>query len=179
MGQLLDELLDLSRLGRTSKPPVTVTFADLAQEALNLVAGRIAERGVEVRVAEAPITLCGDRARLVEIWQNLLENAVKFMGQQNHPSIEMGAEGEGRAAVFHVHDNGMGIDPRYQTKIFGLFEKLEPRSEGTGIGLALVKRIVELYEGRIWVESAGCGQGATFRFTLPAAIQVGNKEDNP
>jgi signal transduction histidine kinase len=74
--------------------------------------------------------------------------------------------------VFFVRDNGMGIDPRYQEKVFGLFEKLDPKREGTGMGLALVKRIVELYEGRIWVESSGLGQGTKFLFTLPGAVII-------
>jgi signal transduction histidine kinase len=73
--------------------------------------------------------------------------------------------------VFFVRDNGSGIDPRYHEKVFGLFEKLDPRAGGTGMGLALVKRIVELYGGRIWVESKGTGQGACFYFTLPAAVE--------
>ena len=70
--------------------------------------------------------------------------------------------------VFFVRDNGLGIDPRYHDKVFGLFDKLDPRSEGTGIGLALVKRIIEVHGGHVWVESAGLGHGATFCFTLPA-----------
>jgi signal transduction histidine kinase len=72
-----------------------------------------------------------------------------------------------------VRDNGAGIDPRFREKVFGLFEKLDPKGEGTGMGLALVKRVVELYQGRIWVESGGLGQGASFLFTLPAAVVAG------
>ena len=107
----------------------------------------------------------------MEIWQNLLENAVKFMGDQPSPRIEIGAEPHGRDTVFFVRDNGIGIDPRHQAKVFGLFEKLDPNHEGTGLGLALVKRIVELYKGTIWLESQGLGQGACFRFTLPEAVK--------
>ncbi len=115
--------------------------------------------------------LFGDRPRLVEIWQNLVENAVKYMGEQPAPRLTIGLERQGEETVFFVCDNGMGIDPRYHDKIFGIFEKLDPKSEGTGIGLAIVKRIVELYQGKIWVESAGLGQGACFRFTLPGAVK--------
>lgn len=171
MGQLLDELLEMSRIGRLINPPTDVTFRELAGAAVNLVAGQIAERGVAVRIAEAAVTLCGDRARLVEIWQNLVENAVKFMGSQAVPQIEIGAVGEGRETTFFVRDNGGGIDPRFHEKIFGLFEKLDAGSTGTGLGLALVRRIVELYQGKIWVESTGEGGGATFRFTLPEAFK--------
>jgi len=170
MGQLLDELLSLARVGRKSDPPARVTFRELAAETLRLIAGRIAASGVVVQVADADVTLEGDRPRLLEIWQNLVENACKFMGSQPRPRVEIGVEKRGPETVFFVRDNGAGIEPRYQAKVFGLFEKLDPKSEGTGMGLALVKRIVELYEGRIWVESAGPGQGANFLFTLPAAV---------
>ncbi len=170
MGQLLDELLNLARVGRKSNPPVRVTFPELAQEAVRLVAGRISTGGVKVQVADAVVTLEGDRPRLMEIWQNLLENACKFMGNQPRPQVEIGVERRGPETVFFVRDNGAGIEPRYQTKLFGLFEQLDPKGEGTGMGLALVKRIVELYHGRIWVESAGPGQGANFLFTLPGAV---------
>jgi light-regulated signal transduction histidine kinase (bacteriophytochrome) len=113
MGQLLDELLEMSRIGRVANPPVRVKFRELVDEALGIVAGRIVERGVEVRVDEAAVTLVGERPRLVEIWQNLVENAVKFMGDQASPRIDIGVEGRGRQAVFFVRDNGMGVDPRY------------------------------------------------------------------
>ncbi|MBL8250608.1 MAG: PAS domain S-box protein [Candidatus Competibacter sp.] len=171
MGQLLEELLDLSRVGRVARPPVRVGFQELVEEALRLTAGGIAERGVTVRLLEAPLVLVGDRARLLEIWQNLIENAVKYMGEQTAPDLEIGAERRSWEWVFYVRDNGMGIEPRYHEKVFGLFEKLDPKSEGTGLGLALVKRIVELYRGQIWLESAGAGRGTCVRFTLPEAIE--------
>jgi PAS domain S-box-containing protein len=170
MRRLLQELLELSRLGRVVNPPVEVTFQELVAEALNVVAGSLVGRGLDVRVITADITLYGDRPRLMEIWQNLVENAVKFMGQQPEPHLEIGLEEQGADTVFFVCDNGIGIDPQYQGKIFSIFEKLDVDSEGTGIGLALVKRIVELHKGSIWVESAGRGQGACFRFTLPGAL---------
>jgi PAS domain S-box-containing protein len=172
MGQLLDELLNLARVGRKMNPAERVTFKELAQEVVRLVAGRISTGGAEVQVADAVVTLEGDRSRLVEIWQNLVENACKFMGNQPKPQVEIGVEKRGSETVFFVRDNGAGIDPRFQAKVFGLFEKLDPKVEGTGMGLALVKRIVEMYRGRIWVESPGLGQGAKFLFTLPAAVII-------
>jgi len=176
MSRLLDELLEMSRAGRTLSPPTRAPFRELVREALEAVAGRLAERGVQVRVATDPTVLFGDRPRLTAIWQNLIENAAKYMGDQADPVVEIEAEGSGREKVFTVRDNGMGIDPRYRGKIFGLFEKLDPRSEGTGFGLALVRRIVEYYGGTIEVESPGEGGGSLFRFTLPGAIR---EEDNP
>ncbi|MFA5193835.1 MAG: ATP-binding protein [Verrucomicrobiia bacterium] len=170
MARLLDELLKISRIGRVVSLPVRVTFRNLVDEALGAVAGYVAGRGVTVKVGEHDVTLYGDRLRLAEIWQNLVENACKFMGNQKEPRIEIGVEARGVETVFFVRDNGMGIDSRYHAKIFNLFEKLDPKAEGTGLGLALVKRIVELHQGRIWVESTGLGQGASFCFTLPRAV---------
>jgi PAS domain S-box-containing protein len=171
MSRLLDELLEMSRIGRVVNPPVTVTFGELVQEALDMVAGGISERGVAVHVSAEALNLYGDRPRLVEIWQNLLENAVKFMGGQESPRIDIGFEQRASDTVFFVRDNGMGIDPRYKSRVFNLFDKLDAKAEGTGLGLAIVRRIVELYKGAVWIESAGAGQGSCFLFTLPAALQ--------
>ncbi len=166
MTRLLDELLDLARVGRKMNPPEEVPLQVVVKDALDMVAGRIIQQGVEVVVTNEPVMLCGDRTRLVEVFQNLVDNAIKFMGDQPAPRVEIGVEKAGEENVFLVRDNGIGIDPRYQPKVFGLFEKYDPASKGTGIGLALVKRIVEVHGGKIWVESAGIGKGTTFRFTL-------------
>jgi PAS domain S-box-containing protein len=166
MARLLDELLDLSRVGHKMNPAVEVSLQTVVHEVLDLVAGQIAERGVQVEITGEPVVLFGDRPRLVELFQNLVDNAVKFMGDQPSPRVEIGVELAGGEVVMFVRDNGMGIDPRYQPKVFGLFEKFDSGTEGTGIGLALVKRIVEVHGGRIWAESKGVGKGATFRFTL-------------
>jgi PAS domain S-box-containing protein len=167
---LLDELLRMSRVGRIVSAPVHVSYNLLMEEVLTTVAGAILDRGVEIQVTEEPIVLHGDRSRLAEIWQNLVDNAVKYMGDQPTPRIEIGVHTKAKEPIFYVRDNGMGIDPRHSHKIFGLFDKLDPRTEGAGLGLALVKRIVELYKGRIWVESEGHGLGSCFQFTLPEAF---------
>lgn len=171
MAQLLNELLELSRVGRLVNPPQQLSFMDLVSEAVQLDAGRISDRGVTVEIIESPVILFGDRARLVEIWQNLVENAVKYSGDAPEPHIEVGCALEDGDLVFFVRDNGIGIDPRYHEKVFSLFDKLDANSEGTGLGLALVRRIVEMYGGRIWVDSKGVGHGSCFRFTLPEAVQ--------
>jgi signal transduction histidine kinase len=169
MRRLLDDLLELSRIGRLMNSPEAVAFDAIAQEAIQLVHGRLEARGVQVELAPGLPVVYGDRARLVEVVQNLIDNACKFMGDQPEPQITIGQQGadrDGKPIVF-VRDNGVGIHPRYHEKVFGLFNKLDARGEGTGVGLALVKRIVEVHGGRIWVESEE-GQGATFLFTLPA-----------
>lgn len=166
MGRLLDDLLSLSRVGRKANPPEDVPLQAVVTEALSLVAGRVAERGARIDVTDAPIVLRGDRQRLVEVFQNLLDNAVKFSRTGAEPHVEVGVEAAGVELVLFVRDDGVGIDPRHASRLFGLFEKLDASTEGTGIGLALVRRIVEVHGGRIWAESAGPGAGACFRFTL-------------
>jgi signal transduction histidine kinase len=122
-------------------------------------------------VSDEPITLYGDRPRLVEIFQNLVDNAVKFMGDQQSPQVEIGVEYKHAEWVLFIRDNGIGIAPHLQSKLFGLFEKLNSDIEGTGMGLALVRRIVEVHGGKIWIESEGEGMGTTFKFTLAGTVK--------
>jgi PAS domain S-box-containing protein len=172
MQRLLNELLELSRIGRLMHPPQTVSFEMIAREAVELTHGRIRERGVQVEISPNLPVVHGDRARLVEVMQNLVDNACKFMGNQPQPHLEIGvAEAEGQP-VFFVRDNGIGIDPPYHERIFGLFDKLDPQTEGTGIGLTLVERIIEVHGGKIWVESEGLGKGTTFYFTLGPVLKT-------
>jgi chemotaxis family two-component system sensor kinase Cph1 len=173
MQRLLSELLELSRIGRVVNPPEAVSLGSLAREAEALVAGRISERRVQVVIADGLPTVWGDHDRLREVVQNLLDNAVKFMGDQARPVVEIGARDEAGAQVFYVRDNGKGIDTAFRERVFGLFEKLDRDSEGTGVGLALVKRIVELHRGRVWIEPGGDGCGTTVCFTLPGAPAEG------
>jgi len=166
MHELLDNLLRLARGGRRLGPPAKWPFGAIAQEALERVAGRLVERSVSVEVAGGPCFVYADRARLVEVLQNLVDNAVKFMGDQPDPKIWIGERTDGSRQVLFVKDNGVGISEAHREKVFGLFEKLDSSSEGSGIGLALVKRIVELHGGRVWVESEGADRGSSFCFTL-------------
>jgi len=165
MRRLLDDLLEVSRVGRIVNPAEELAFGDVVREAVALARGRLDARGVRVDVAQGLPTVRGDRLRLVEVVQNLIDNAAKFMGEAGEPRIEIGARDERGEKVFFVRDNGVGIAPQHRERVFRLFDKLEPESEGTGVGLALVKRIVELHGGHIWVEGSGAS-GATFCFTL-------------
>jgi PAS domain S-box-containing protein len=177
MHQLLNDLLKLSRIGRLVNPPQELPFGELAQQAVERVAGQIAKRGVQVTIAPNLPTVYGDRPRLVEVVQNLVDNGVKFMGDQPEPVIEIGSRQVGGEYVFYVRDNGIGIEPQYHEKVFGLFDRLDPSVEGTGVGLALVKRIIEVHGGRIWVELEGYGKGSSFCFTLPGKNTSPSKSD--
>jgi signal transduction histidine kinase len=117
-------------------------------------------------VADDLPVVMADRARLLEVMQNLIDNAARFSARRDEPLIEVGRRRDGDQEVIFVRDNGIGVDPRYHERVFGLFDKLDADGEGTGVGLALARRIVELHGGRIWVESEGEGHGATFCFTL-------------
>ena len=167
MQRLLNELLELSRIGRMMNMLEIVKFDDLAYEAIAIVQGQLSGRNVTVHIQSNLPLVFVDKPRMIEVLQNLLDNAAKYAGTQTAPRVEIGLRGEEQGKpIFYVKDNGMGIAPEFHERIFGLFNKLDARSEGTGVGLALVKRIIEVHGGRIWVESE-LGQGATFLFTLP------------
>lgn len=173
MQRLLNDLLKLSRVGHVVNPPEDLPFEVIVKEAIEKVGGQILQRGIHIKIGKELPMVRVDRERAVEIVQNLVDNAAKFMGDQADPQIEIdtcGTEGTGMA-IFFVKDNGIGIDPQFHDRIFGLFNKLDPASEGTGVGLALVKRIIEVHGGKIWVLSKGKGDGTTFYFTLPLTQQ--------
>jgi signal transduction histidine kinase len=171
MQRLLNELLQLSRIGRMMNPPLELSFNEMIDEAMDIVHGRLEERGITVLVQPDLPSIYGDKPRLMEVLQNLLDNAAKYMGDQTTPVVEIGQSGEENGLpIFHIRDNGIGIAPEHHERVFGLFNKLDAKSEGTGVGLALVKRIVEIHGGRIWVESEA-GKGCTFFFTLPQRTQ--------
>jgi len=166
---LLSDLLDLSRIGRLMRTPENIGFRELVQEAAALVRGRLEAGHIELSLQADFPDVFGDRQRFLEVLQNLLENAAKFMGGQTERRIEVGTDGHEKGMpVFFVRDNGIGIAPEHYDRIFGLFNRLDPDMEGTGVGLALVKRIIEVHGGRIWLESE-VGSGTTFYFTLPGA----------
>ena len=168
MQTLLNDLLELSRVGRIVNPPEDIPFGEIAAEAVELNAGALKNGRIQLELQPDAPMIQGDRLRLVEVMQNLISNAIKFMGDQPTPRIEIGTRGDdpdGKAILF-VRDNGIGIEPAHHERVFGLFNRLDPGVEGTGIGLTLAKRIIEVHGGRIWVESSP-GEGAAFLFTLP------------
>ncbi|HXK11211.1 MAG TPA: ATP-binding protein [Vicinamibacteria bacterium] len=171
MQGLLRDLLELSRIGRVAGPPREVPVEELVREVVLLLDERVRQGRVDVQIEDGLPTVCGDPVRLREVFQNLLENATRFTAGDDRTRVTIGTRGrdpDGLAVLF-VRDDGLGIDPSHHERIFGLFEKLDPASEGTGIGLTVARRIVEVHGGRMWVESEGHGRGSTFCFTLPAA----------
>ncbi|MBU1247468.1 MAG: PAS domain S-box protein, partial [Proteobacteria bacterium] len=166
MALMLDELLELSRVGRLDNALEDVDLFELVNEVLEIVHGRITANGGTVEVSTELPVIRGDRIRLLEVFQNLIDNATKFSKEGESVQVEVGMRQEGGERVYFVADNGIGIRSEYRHRVFNLFEQLEPTGEGTGVGLALVKRIVEHHGGRIWVESEGEGTGTCFCFTL-------------
>lgn len=166
MQSLLNELLELSRIGRVVNVFEYVSFVEIASEAVELVQGRLQSIHAKVSIQSDLPTVYGDRRRLVEVVQNLVDNAAKFMGENPNPLITIGQEGilEGKP-IFFIKDNGIGIEPEHLDRIFGLFNKLNSETDGTGIGLTIVKRIIEIHNGKIWVTSEA-HKGSTFFFTL-------------
>jgi len=167
MQELLEDLLALSCIGRIVNPSEEVPLENIVHEAVDRLEGPITESGVTIEIAPDLPAVCVDHARVLEVYINLIENAIKFMYDQESPLVRIGIRNDRERPVFFVQDNGMGIEQRYLSKIFGQFEKLNAKSEGTGIGLAIVKRIIEVHGGEVWAESEGPGQGTTFCFTLP------------
>ncbi len=167
MQHLLEDLLELSRIGRMDNPPEKILLTPAAREAAARVSGRLAENGVELEIAEDMPAVVADRPRVLQVFQNLIDNAAKFIGDGDAKKIEVGAREDDDQVVCWVRDNGIGIDPRFHDKVFGLFDRLDKAYDGTGTGLALVERIMKVNGGRAWVESEGEGHGSTFYFALP------------
>jgi light-regulated signal transduction histidine kinase (bacteriophytochrome) len=167
MSLLIDDLLQYARATPRGEDLEPVDLAAAVRETLSQLDVLIDQNGVKVNVEPLP-TVRAVRSLLQPLFSNLIGNAVKYRGQEP-PVIRIGARRDGEKWEVWVADNGIGIDPQHSDRIFRLFERLHTRKQylGTGIGLAICKRIVEIHGGRIWVESAP-GQGATFRFTLPA-----------
>ena len=166
--RLLEELYELSRIEKASGPRVEVSFTDLVKEALTELAQAIADRDVQVEVAPELPTVCGDRGQLTQMMSHLLSNAVRYLGDQPSPRIEIGTRTLATGTAVYVRDNGLGIEPKYHERIFGLFQRLDLDDPGgTGVGLALVKRIADVHDGEVWVESPGLGRGSTFFVSIP------------
>jgi len=166
MDYLLRDTLRLSRIGRVANPPGDISFGEIVRDAMDSITEMARSGGVEISAAEGWPAVHVDRLRIAEVLVNLFENSIKYMGDQPDPRIDVGWRKDGGEVIFFVRDNGIGIDPNQQNKVFELFYKADPESEGAGAGLAIVKRIIEVHGGRVWIESDD-GEGCTLCFTLP------------
>jgi signal transduction histidine kinase len=175
MDHLLSETLELSRIGRVANPPENVSFEEIVKESLQQISERIRTSGIEISVAQNMPSVYVDRMRIVEVMINLIENSIKYIGKPVQPKIEIGYQADGREPAFFVRDNGIGIDSSQHAKVFELFYKVNKSSEGTGAGLAIVKRIIEVHGGRIWVDSE-LGKGTTVWLTLPFSETIKNDQ---
>jgi len=166
MGRLIDELLQFSRLGRQAMTRQPVAMADLVRQCLEELQGEREGREVEVILGELP-PCRADASLLKQVWLNLLANALKFTRSRAEARIEAGSFARDGETVYFVRDNGVGFDMAYADKLFGVFQRLHRQEdyEGTGVGLALVQRIIHRHGGRIWAE-ASPDRGAAFFFTL-------------
>lgn len=167
MGQLIDDLLAFSRLGRQQMEPVRVDMKQLACGVYDEIKMVTRDRNIEFRVSSLPPAY-GDRAMLKQVFANLLSNSVKYTRDRDPACIDVGYERENGYNVYYVKDNGAGFDMRYAHKLFGVFQRLHSAREfeGTGVGLALVQRVVQRHGGRVWAEGK-VNEGATFYFALP------------
>ena len=168
MGKQLNDLLELSRIGPVINSPTSFSVTSPCQEVIEIMQGMIDEYGAEIEIEEQMPQVLADQARIREVIKNLVENGIKFTSVIRQPHITINAEQVEDKVHCRVQDNGPGIEPRYHERVFRLFDRLETEVQGTGVGLALVKRVIDIHNGDIWIESQGNGQGCCFCFTLPA-----------
>lgn len=175
MNLLLNALRHLSSTGRQEFKVQRISLQSVIDSSLTAVAGSVQQYNINVVVKHQEMQLVGDPLQLGQIWQNLIENAIKYRGNHPSPTIEVGVIDNQIEPEFYVCDNGIGIASKHVERVFGIFSQLNPSSDGCGLGLALVKKIVERYQGSIRVESEGSGKGSCFYFTLPGALIKGDK----
>jgi two-component system sensor kinase len=168
MGVLIDDLLQYSRIGRISYPRKNVNASEIVEQVLKELRYQLDEKNIELVVQEDLPTVYCNKDRIAEVFTNLISNSIKFIGDKENPKIEIGCEDKGDHYEFYVRDSGIGFDMKYHDKIFEIFQRLHPPEEykGTGVGLAIVKKIIERHDGKIWAESKE-GVGSTFYFTIP------------
>jgi two-component system sensor kinase len=167
MHHLIDDLLALSRLGRLQIRKSVINLTAMVRQIFDQLRTQTPERDLRLTVGDLPPAL-GDQSLLNQVMMNLLGNAVKFTKSRETAVIEVGGRTEGKEDIYYVKDNGVGFDERYADKLFGVFQRLHDGEEfeGTGVGLSIVKRIVQRHGGRVWAEGK-VGEGATFYFALP------------
>ncbi len=166
MGRLIDELLTFSRLGRTQMQSAVMDMAGLVRAAFDELLTPAECARIDLHIGDLPLAV-GDPAMIRQVWVNLLSNAIKYSSKRERAVIDVGCQQEEGQAIYFVRDNGAGFDMQYIDKLFGVFQRLHSEREfsGTGVGLAIVQRVIQRHHGRIWAEST-VDQGATFYFTI-------------
>ena len=168
MGNLIDDILAFSRMGRQQVRKIELDPNELIEEVLVDLETEIATRKIEIRVDQLPLTLA-DPVLLKQVFANLIGNAVKFTRKEVSPLVKISCTSDNEKKLFTVQDNGVGFDMKYSDRLFGVFQRmhLDDEFEGTGVGLAIVQRIIQRHGGEIWFDAQE-GAGATFYFSLPA-----------
>lgn len=172
MGNLIDDLLAFSRMGRQDISKASIDMAQMVGDVIENLAGQYDTKRIQWAIQPLP-RVNANSNMIRQVWVNLLSNAIKYSGKKEIPHIEIGSFGKEDQIVFYVKDNGVGFDQQYQDKLFKVFQRLHSAEEfeGTGVGLALVEKIVSRQGGRVWVEAA-VGKGACFYFSLPVENKV-------
>jgi len=165
MERRLDEILQLAKIGRIIQPSEVIDIKSIIEEVLEMLAARLEQAHIEVTLNGDFPKVVGDSIRLREVFENLLDNAIRYIGEEPN-QIAVGCRLDEFETVFYVQDNGIGIEPQHFESVFELFRRHARSIDGEGVGLAVTKRIIEAHGGRIWVESEGEGKGACFCFTL-------------
>ena len=167
MSGMMEDLLQLSQIGHEERPSDPTSMRDIAADIAELFRPLLENSSITVTVHPSLPHVYMSELRLREVLTNLIENAIKYIGSHPDPHIEIGVQIKGDRPVFFVRDNGIGIESHHHESVFGPFAQVDKNCKGRGVGLALVKRIVESHDGEIWIESAGRGKGTTFCFTAP------------
>ncbi len=180
MQVLINDLLAFSRVGRMERPHEDIDADELVTQATTNLAAAIEDSGAEVEIEGDLPVVRGERSLLGLVFQNLIGNGIKFRGEET-PCVRVAAEREDGFWAFTIADNGIGIDAQYAERIFIIFQRLHAKEEyaGTGIGLAMCRKVVEHHGGRIWLDESNNGRGATFHFTLPAVESATAQEEEP
>jgi PAS domain S-box-containing protein len=176
MSQLIDDLLQLSRAGRLKLEIEPTSMSGLLKSICDNLSAQIREKSVQVIIAENIPDAQVDRKRIYQVFENLIVNALKYGCQDANSTIEIGGSESNLETCYFVRDHGVGIAKEYHQKIFGLFQRLESDNRGTGVGLAIVSRIIQMHGGRVWVESSP-GDGATFWLSFPRAAMTQRTND--
>jgi light-regulated signal transduction histidine kinase (bacteriophytochrome) len=175
MQDLIRGVLAYSRVDSRSRPFMPTPFLDVFDDVVALLEPSIHDAGGKVTRGDLPVVI-GDRSQFIQLMQNLIGNGLKYHGDKS-PHVHVSAERNGSEWIFSVQDNGIGIAPKYYERVFEIFKRLHDQKEypGTGIGLAVCRRVVNRHGGRIWVESEA-GHGSVFHFTLPEGTAIANDQ---